>query len=209
MRGPTYCVPQLQLIKRRRPRHQAPPPPQSPQLFCGDKPEGSGEKAGTFRHNWAGKWVRAPTPTRPLPRVSRRGSQNGRPGAVPEAAARAFAALFQALKFPGSSAPQLPALRFPRRRAGSDLTAVAWRRGALPAAAATVGVGAEKPLISLWVSSCCGVSLARCAEAATGRRRWRWEWRGGWGTGARGRGLPGLPSGFAFRLRGSGPCRLL
>lgn len=140
-----------------------------------------------------------PTPTRPLPRVSRRGSQNGRPGAVPEAAARAFAALFQALKFPGSSAPQLPALRFPRRRAGSDLTAVAWRRGALPVAAPTVGVGVEKPLISLRVSSCCGVSLARCAEAATGRRRWRWERRGGGAAGVRalaGGGFRGCQAGL-------------
>lgn len=32
---------------------------------------------------------------------------------------------------------------------------------------------------------------------------------GGWSVGARGRGLPGLPGGFAFRLRGSRPCRPL
>ncbi|XP_027428564.1 enhancer of mRNA-decapping protein 3 isoform X2 [Callorhinus ursinus] len=70
--------------------------------------------------------------------------------------------------FPGALLCQQPALWFPRRRAGSDITTVAWRRGALPAAA--VGVGVEEPL-SLWVFSCFGVDVARCAEAAAARRR--------------------------------------
>lgn len=109
---------------------------------------------------------------------------------------------FKFSNFPG--APP----RVPKRRAGSDLTTVAWRRRALPAAAVAVGVGVK-------TLSFQGLAVLRQAWCGEPRRRRL----GGVEVGATGgeevaggrswEGLPEVTWGVWFRLRGSRPCRLL
>lgn len=71
-----------------------------------------------------------------------------------------------------------------------------------------MGVGVEKPL-GLWVASCRGVYLARCAEEAPGGLRG--GGRGG-AAGVRalaGGGFWGCQAGLLLGFGGSRPCRLL
>lgn len=82
---------------------------------------------------------------------------------------------------------------------------VAWRRGALPAAAVGVGCGEDPQPPGLLFRG----GLGEVCGGGGGQTAWRWERGGDWAVGACGRGLPGLLGGFAFRLRGSRPCRLL
>lgn len=140
--------------------------------------------------------------------MSRQGTQHGSPSAFLEGLRPRPPDGLPNSQISRAPHPTVPALWFPRRRAGSDLITMAWIREALPAVAAVGWVWSKQPLSFwvpsfLWADSRCVRERRRPNDLEVGGRG------GGWFVGPRGRGLPGLPGGFAFRLEGSRPRRPL